>query len=142
MTQATLSAGQPGIESARHRTSGGCQRSQTVHPGYDLNAVWAGLLPEQILETRHSEVIETATSTCCVFRRQPRQQTKLGSNQFGDCTDRASQTRPSHPWDIPAPPLKRSTAMTWTSQCPARAVSVGRSSKRSFHDSPGLVSRA
>ena len=33
--------------------------------------------------------------------------------------------------------------MTWTSQCPGRAVSVRRSSKRSFHESlVGLVSGA
>ena len=38
--------------------------------------------------------------------------------------------RPLHPWDIPAPPLKRTTAMTWTSQCPTRAVSVGKRSSR------------
>ena len=31
--------------------------------GMIRDAVWAGLLPEQILETRLSEVIETATST-------------------------------------------------------------------------------
>ena len=31
--------------------------------GMIRDTVWAGLLPEQILETRLSEVIETATST-------------------------------------------------------------------------------
>ena len=51
-------------KSARHRSSrtpGSSHRSQTAHPGMIRDAVWAGLLPEQILEAR--EVIETATST-------------------------------------------------------------------------------
>ena len=58
------------------------------------DAVWAGDLPEQILETRLSEVIETATSSC-MFRRQPKRQTKLGSKQLGDCTDHRALQHPS-----------------------------------------------
>ena len=55
-------------ESARHRSSctpGSPHCSQTARiQGMIRDAVLAGLLPERILETRLSEVIETATSTC------------------------------------------------------------------------------
>ena len=71
----------------------------------------------------------------CMFRRQLRQQTKPGCKLSRDRRDHAPQTRTLHPWSSPAPPLKSRTAMTWTSRRPGRAVSVGRSSKRSFHDS-------
>ena len=54
-------------KSAGHRcpcAPGSSHRSQTAHRGYDpRDAVLGGLLPEQILETRLSEVIVTATST-------------------------------------------------------------------------------
>ena len=44
-----------------------------------------------------------------MFRRRRRQQTKLGSKQLEDCRDQASQTRPSHPSNMPAPPLRMKT---------------------------------
>ena len=118
------------------------------------DAVWTGLLLEQILEARLSEVVETAASTYLSALDSDEQPTaKLyvqkvakasneawQSKQLKDCRGQASQTRPLHPSNTPAPPPKRRTAMTWTSQGPGRAVSVGRSSKRSFRDSLiGLV---
>ena len=66
----------------------------------------------------------------------------LAANHRG--TAGTGRRKPDHctPWDIRAPPLRMTTAMTWTFQRPARAVSVGHSSKRSFHDSLfGLVFR-
>ena len=99
--------------------------------GMIRDAVWAGLLPEQILETCLTVVIETATTTYLsaldsdeqataklYVQKQPRWQTKPGSKQLGDCRDLASQTRPSHPLNIPAPPPKRRTATSWISQRP------------------------
>ena len=117
--------------------------------GMIRDAVWAGLLPGQILEAGLSEVIEAATfahpseldsdeqATAKLYSQKlPRRQTKPGSKPSRDCRDRVPQTRPPHPWNAPAPPPKRRTPMTWTSQRRAgRAVSVGRSSKRSFHGS-------
>ena len=161
MTHATLSAGQSGIGYKRVRDIaalahlGALIAAKKRIQAMIRDAVWAGLLPEQILETRLSEVIETATSTCLgaldsdeqatarlyVQKTQPRWQTKPGSKQLEDCTDWASQTRPSHPSNTPAPPPKMKTATTWTSQRPGRADSMRRSFKRSFHDSLiGLVS--
>ena len=69
MTQATLSAGQSGIGFKRARDI-----AAPAHLGALIaakprtrvmirDAVLAGLLPEQLLETRLSEVMETATST-------------------------------------------------------------------------------
>ena len=70
MRQATLSAGQSGI---------GCKRARDIAAPAHLraliaakpriqaviqDAVWAGLLPEHLLETRLAAVIGTATSTC------------------------------------------------------------------------------
>ena len=155
MTQATLSAGQSGIGYKRARDIaapahlGALKAAKLRIHAMIRDAVWAGLLPEHPLETRLAAVIETATSTylsahltvmskerrSCMFRRQPRQQTKLGSKQLEDCRDQASQTRPSHPSNIAPPPPKMKTAMTWTSQRPGRAGSVRRSSKRSFRGS-------
>ena len=37
-----------------------------------------------------------------MFRRQLRQQTKLGSKQLEDCKDQALQPRPSHPSNTPS----------------------------------------
>ena len=51
-------------------------------------------------------------ATAKLFRRQPRQQTKLGSKQLEDYRDRASQTGPSHPLNTQALPPKMRTAMT------------------------------
>ena len=106
---------------------------------------------EQILETRLSEVIETATSTyLSALDNEERATAKLYVQKAAQAADEAwqqtvsglvSQTQPLHLWNIPAPPATRKTAVTWTSQRPGGAVSVRRSSKRSFHDSPiGLVS--
>ena len=70
MTQAKLSAGQSRIgfqESARHRGSGtlrSSHRSQTARPGNGPRRSLCRPSPEQILEARLTEVIETATSTC------------------------------------------------------------------------------
>ena len=69
MTQATLSAGQSGIgfKRARHIAAfahrGALIAAKPRTRGMIRDAVLAGLLPEQLLETRLSEVIETATST-------------------------------------------------------------------------------
>ena len=69
MTQATLSAGQSGIGFKRARDIaapahlGALIAAKPRIQGMIRDAVWAGLLPEQILEARLSEVIETATST-------------------------------------------------------------------------------
>ena len=69
MTQATLTAGQSGIGFKRARDVaapadlGAFIAAKPRIQGMVRDAVWAGLLPEQILETRLSEVIETATST-------------------------------------------------------------------------------
>ena len=58
----------------------------------------------------------------CTFSKRLRQQTKLGSKPLEDCRGQASQTRPSHPSDIPAPPLKMKTVMIWTSHTPEESA--------------------
>ena len=69
MTQATLSAGQFGIGFKRARDIdapahlGALIAATPRIQGMIRDAVWAGPLPDQILEARLSEVIETATST-------------------------------------------------------------------------------
>ena len=69
MTQATTSAGQSGtgIKRARDIAApahvGALIAAKPRIQGMIRDAVWAGLLPEQILETRLSEVIQTATTT-------------------------------------------------------------------------------
>ena len=68
----------------------------------------------------------------CTFRRQLRQQTKLGSKQLEECRGQALQTRPPHPSNTRAPHLRMKTAMTWTSQRPGRADSVRRNSSAAF----------
>ena len=86
------------------------------------DAVWAGLLPEQLLETRLSEVIETATSTYLSALAGDEQATaRLFVQKAAQAADEAWQH---------TPPMMR-TAMTWTSQRTRRADSVRRSSKRS-----------
>ena len=70
MTQATLSAGQSRIGFKRARDIaapahlGALISAKSRIQALIQDAVWAGLLPEQIPEARFSEVIETATSTC------------------------------------------------------------------------------
>ena len=160
MTQATLSAGQSrtGFKRARDIAApahlGDLIAAKPRIQAMVQDAVWAGLLREQILETRLSEVIETATSTSLNALDNDEQATpKLHvqkASQAADeawqhiiraCKDPASQTRQYQPSNIPAPPLKMITVRTWTSQRPGRADSVRCSSKRSFHDSLiGLVS--
>ena len=68
MTQATFSASQPGIGFKRARDIaapahlGALIAAKPRIQGMIRDAVLAGLLPERILETRLSEVIQTATS--------------------------------------------------------------------------------
>ena len=62
MAQATLSASQSGIGSAPAHLGALLAAKPRTH-GMIRDAVLAGLLREQLLETRLSEVIETATST-------------------------------------------------------------------------------
>ena len=79
------------------------------------DAVLAGLLPEQLLETRLSELIETATSTYltmrskrqhgCSSRKPHRQRTSLRNTLSRGSKAPESLARPLHPWDIPASPL-------------------------------------
>ena len=70
MTQATLSAGQSGIGFKGARDVAAPAHLKALIAAKPRmqemiqDAVWAGLLPQQILEARLSEVIETATSTC------------------------------------------------------------------------------
>ena len=69
MTQATLSAGQSGIGYKRARDIavpahlGALIAARPRIQAMIQDAVWAGLLPKQILETRLAAVIETVTST-------------------------------------------------------------------------------
>ena len=95
-TQAILSAGQSGIGFKRVRDIaapahlGALIAAKPRIQATIQDAVWAGLLPEQIREARLSDAIETATSAYLsaldmnnqqqnfVFKRQLRQQTKLG----------------------------------------------------------------
>ena len=120
------------------------------------DAVLAGLLSEQLLETRLSEVTETAISTYLSALDNDEQATaRLFIQKAAQAADESWQHtvsgqqgpgvagRPLLPWDILAPPLRMKTAMTWTSQYTARAVLVGHSSERSFRDSlTGHVSDA
>ena len=113
------------------------------------DAVRAGLLPEQILETRLSEVIETATSTCLSALDNDEQATaKLYVQKAAQAADEAWQQTVS---GLQGPCVANPTIATLehpssvsqdedsTSQRPGRADSVGRS----FHDSLiGLVSGA
>ena len=88
-------------ESARHRGSGalGCiHRSQTPLQTIFQDGVTAGLLPQQLLETRLAAVVESATSTYPLmmrtkpqFRRRLRQ-TRRGSKPVEVYKDPASKT--------------------------------------------------
>ena len=89
-------------KSARHRctdTSGGSHCCQTAHPGCDPRRSLGGPSPGADLSAHLTMMSKPRQS--CMFRRQLRQQTKLGSKPSRDCRDRASQTRPLHPLDIP-----------------------------------------
>ena len=130
-------------KSARHRCSCTPGRIQAMIQ----DAVCAGLLPEHLLETRFTAVIETATSThlsvfmtknkprqSCMFRRQLRQQTKLGSRRSWRTAGTRRHKRPTiafleHPGS--APQDEDSENMDFSA--PGRAGPVRRSSKRSFH---------
>ena len=148
MVQATLNADQSGIG---HKKARGI--AAPAHLGALIaarpriraliqDAVLAGLLLQQRLETRLDAVIATATSTyttkteprqSCMFRKRPGQQRKRGSKQSGSIMGPASQTRQCQTSNIPAPPLKMTTVRIWTSQRTGRADSMHRRSKRSFH---------
>ena len=110
------------------------------------DAVLAGFLPKQPLRLASPQLLKqppppasaplmtkTERRLNCMFRRQPRQQTKRGSKQLEGCRSAASQTRQCQTSNTPAPPLKMKTVRTRISQHPGRADSVRRSSKRSFH---------
>ena len=154
MTQATLSASQSGIGFKRARDVAGpahlgalIAAEPQIH-GVIRDAVLAGFLPEQLLETRLSEVIETATSTHLGALDNDEQATaRLSIQKAAQAEDESWQhtfsgqqgsgvagptiTSVGHPGSAP---LKMTPAMTWTFQCPARAVSVGHSSNCSSHD--------
>ena len=141
-------------KSARHRCSCTLGRSHAAKPRIPAmiqDAVWAGLLPEHLLETRLAAVIETAASThlsalgdedwatpSCMFRKRPRQQTKSGRRTVAAnnsvSTGPASRTRQWQNLNIPVRLLKMTTAKIWIFLRPlGRADSVNRSSKRGFH---------
>ena len=158
MTQATLSAGQSRIGDKRARDTAapahlGALIAAKPRTQGTIREFGQAFFCEQILETRLSEVIETATSTCLSALDSDEQATvKLYVQKAAQAADEASQQTISElqgpgvanptiasPLNIPAPP----PATTRTSQRPERAVSVRRSSKRSFHDTLiGLVSGA
>ena len=136
-------------ESARNRrscTPGSSHRSQTAHPGYDPGTQfgWAFSLSrsftrDSLRSLRPPPPPISALSTTmskqrqsCVFRKQHRQQTKPGCKLFRDSRDQAPQTRPLHPWNIPAPPLKSRTATTWTSQRPEEPSQCGAAPSAAF----------
>ena len=146
MTQATLSASQSGIgfKRARDIAAPALLGAKPRTRGMIRDAVFAGLLPEQLLETRLSEVIDTATSTYLSALDNHEQATaRLFIQKAAQAADESWQhtvseqqgqprARPLHPWDIAAPPLR--TATTWTSQRTAKAGSVDHSSRRIFRD--------
>ena len=118
-------------KSARHRGSG--------TPGSTHRSQTDGLLQKQPLETRlprslkqppppTSALLMTKTKPrqSCTFRRRPRQRKKRGSKQLEVCRDLASQTRQYQPSNTAPPPLKRRTAMTWTSQRPESRLSAAQ----------------
>ena len=153
MTQATLSAGQSGIGHKRARDI-----AAPAHLGVLIaatpriqamiqDAVWAGLLPKNPLETCLASSKQSPPPTSaplmtkikqrqsCMFRRQPRQQTKPSIKRLGDCRDQVSQT-------LTIASLQNSTSTSQDENgddmdfsAPRRAVSVGRSTERSFHGS-------
>ena len=109
------------------------------------DAVWAGLLPEHLLETRLTAVIEAAASTHLSGLDDDDQATaKLYVQKAAQAADGAWQqaigglqgpgvTNPTvalleHPSS-----LRMMTAMTWTSQRPGRPDRVRRGFTRSFH---------
>ena len=119
MTQATLSAGQSGIGFKRTRdivTLAHLEALIAAKPRTQAmirDAVWAGVLPGQILEARLSEVIETATTTyLSALDDEDKATAKLTAGGW------ASPTRPSHPSNIPAPSPKTKTVTALTSQRP------------------------
>ena len=107
VTQATLSAGQSGIglkkKSARHRcscTSGRSYSRQAAHQSEQASTrAPPGDPPFRGHRSSHlhptSAPLMTKIKPNCMFRRQLRQQTKLGSKQVEDCRDQTSFTR--HP---------------------------------------------
>ena len=136
MAQATLSAGQSGIGFKRARDNAvlahlGAVIAARQATQFGGSSSWRRA---SLRSWRPPPPLVSALSTTmskqrrsCMFTRQHRQQTKPGCKLSRDNRDQAPQTRQLHPWNIPAPPLKRKTA---ASPRPGRAVSVGRSSKR------------
>ena len=111
-----LSAGQSriGFERARDIAAPahlGSHRSQAAYPSNDPRRSVGKPSPrvDPGGAARLTAVIEAATSTYLSALDD-------NVNCLGSCRDRVSQTRPLHPWNIPAPPPKRKTATTWTSQ--------------------------
>ena len=156
MTQATLSGGQSRIGSLLLHTCepslspkrASRQRSEARSgQAFSQRRSWRRPSPRSSRQppppiSSHSTTMSRPRRSC-MSRRSKRQRTSLGNTLSRDSRDRVSQTRPLHPRNTPGPPLKRRAAMTWTSRRPGRAVPVGRSSKRSCHDSlVGLVSDA
>ena len=121
MTQATLSAGQSG---------NGFKRARDIATPAHLGALIAAKpciqatrrslgRPEQILarlietttSTDHNALDDEDQATAKLFVQRAAQAADGAWQQtLGYCTDRASQTRPSHPLNTQAPPPKMKTA--------------------------------
>ena len=103
------------------------------------DGVTACLLPKHPLETRLAAVIGRALSTYFdALDDEDKATAKLYVQEVVQPADEAwqqttAQTRQCQPSNIPTPPLRMMTAMTWIFLRPlGRADSVHRSSKRSF----------
>ena len=141
MTQATLSASQSGIGFKRARDIAALAHlgaliaaKPRIH-NMMRDAVLAGLLPEQLLEPRLSDVIElpplphtsvhlTVTSKRqqdCSSRKPHRLRTSLGNTLSRGC--RPGVAGPTIA-SLGHPASQDDDSDTWTSQCLARAVSV------------------
>ena len=109
------------------------------------DGVWAGLLPEHLLEIRLTVAIETATSTCpSALDEEDKATAKLYVQKAAQAADEAWQhtigdlqgpgvTKPTiASLERPRSASEDKTVMMWTSHRPGRADSVRRSSKRSF----------
>ena len=143
-------ASNPQCEPIRNRV----QESETSQPrliwepstkprirGMIRDAVLAGLLPEQLLETRLSEVIETATST---YLRALDNDEPATAQLFIQKAAQAADDSWQHtvsvqqglnvagPSNASLGHLRMTTARKWTSQRPGRAVSVQASEARTL----------
>ena len=142
--QATLSAGHSGIGYKRARDIAPPAQMRALIAAKPriqamiLDAVAAGLLLKQPLESRLAAVIETATYLEAldedVFRKRPRRQTKRGSKQMTGTTGPSLRTRQCQNSSIPVRLLKMMTARRWIFLSHlGRKDSVHRGSKFSFH---------